>query len=213
MSNKIGVISQKGGVGKSIICRMIATEYARAGWEVLIADMDTSQSTSFEWNTRRLANKIEPHVSVQQFPTVDRAVKIGEAYDLIVFDGAPHATRASEQIATTSDLVILPTGNSMDDLNPQIRLAHELVKKGISRSKIRFVLSRIGSSDAETKESLEYLESTGYQVFDAHIPEKTGYRRAVDEGKSITETGYKSLNAKADAVMQCVVDAVEEVNS
>ncbi len=212
MSNKIGVISQKGGVGKSIICRMIATEYSKAGWEVLIADMDTSQSTSFEWNSRRIANGVEPHVSVQQFPSVDRAVKIGEAFDLVVFDGAPHATRASEQIAQECDMVILPTGNSKDDLDPQIRLAHELVKKGIPHKKIHFLLSRIGSSEAETKESIEYLQYTNYKVFTSCLSEKTGYRRAVDEGKSITETGYKSLNDKADSVMQCVVDALSSVS-
>jgi chromosome partitioning protein len=34
MTIQIGVASQKGGVGKSTICRLIAREYAKAGWTV-----------------------------------------------------------------------------------------------------------------------------------------------------------------------------------
>src|SRR4051794_37335074 len=36
----IGVISQKGGVGKSTVARLIAREFAQAGWNVKIADLD-----------------------------------------------------------------------------------------------------------------------------------------------------------------------------
>lgn len=36
----IGCISQKGGVGKSTLARLIAREYANSGWNVKIADLD-----------------------------------------------------------------------------------------------------------------------------------------------------------------------------
>ena len=38
MTVMIGVVSQKGGVGKSTISRLVAREYAAAGWTVKIAD-------------------------------------------------------------------------------------------------------------------------------------------------------------------------------
>ena len=60
MAIKIGVVSQKGGVGKSTLARMIACEYAEAGWEVKIADMDLKQSTSYDWQQDRLAKGTEP---------------------------------------------------------------------------------------------------------------------------------------------------------
>lgn len=205
----IGVVSQKGGVGKSTICRLIATEYASSGWEVLIADMDTSQSTSYEWSSRRLENGIEPVVSVQQFPTTERAMKLSDHYDLIVFDGAPHATRVTAQIASVSDLIILPAGNSMEDLNPQIRLAHELVQKGTDRNKIAFILSRVGNSKAETNEVIEYLKQTEYMVLEGEIPEQTAFRKAFREGKSVTETGFKTLNEKCERIAQSIADKVK----
>ena len=209
MAVSIGNISQKGGVGKSTLSRMIAVEYARSGWEVLIADLDPSQGTSFEWNSRRIENGVEPEISVQQFGSVDRVLKIADKYDLVVYDGAPHSTRATEQIAKVSDFVILPTGNSLDDINPQIKLAHELVKAGIDRNKIAFAMVRVGASDAENQESLEYIGMSGYKILKGGIPEKTGYRRASDQGKAITETAYKSLNNHADELMQSVVNELK----
>jgi cellulose biosynthesis protein BcsQ len=42
----IGVVSQKGGVGKSTITRLVARELAAQDWQVKIADLDISQATS-----------------------------------------------------------------------------------------------------------------------------------------------------------------------
>src|SRR5450755_3707911 len=45
----ISLCSQKGGVSKSTLARLVAREYANAGWSVKIADLDVSQGTSFSW--------------------------------------------------------------------------------------------------------------------------------------------------------------------
>ena len=54
MATIIGIVSQKGGVGKSTIARLLAREYAQAGWNAKIADLDVAQGTSFNWQARRL---------------------------------------------------------------------------------------------------------------------------------------------------------------
>jgi Mrp family chromosome partitioning ATPase len=50
MTLMIGMVSQKGGVGKSTMSRLVAREYAAAGWEVKIADLDVSQGTSLNFS-------------------------------------------------------------------------------------------------------------------------------------------------------------------
>lgn len=200
----IGVVSQKGGVGKSTISRMLAREYAQ-GWDVLIADMDLQQGTSTDWYTRRLENEVEPQFSVQKFSTVDKALAQGAKYDLVIFDGAPHATMQTKQIAKASHLVILPAGNSKDDLIPQIRLAHEL-SDVVDLKRIFFMLTRVGDSDAENEGTQEWIEQAGYRVLKGTIPERTAYRLAMDTGKTLTETSFKTLNEKADKVVQAVID-------
>jgi chromosome partitioning protein len=200
----IGIVSQKGGVGKSTISRMLAREYAQS-WDVLIADMDLQQGTSTDWYTRRLENEVEPQFSVQKFSTVNKALAQGTKYDLIIFDGAPHATTQTKQIAEASHFVILPAGNSKDDLIPQIRLAHEL-SNIVDLKRLSFMLMRVGDSDAENEGTQEWIEQAGYRVLKGTIPERTAYRLAMDTGKTLTETSFKTLNEKADKVVQAVID-------
>lgn len=106
----IGVVSQKGGVGKSTIARLIARELAAQDWQVKIADLDIAQATSYHWRARRLQQAMIPEVSVEQYARVEQALRHAEHYDLLVFDGTPHASQATREIAQASDLVIIPTG-------------------------------------------------------------------------------------------------------
>lgn len=210
MALKFGIVSQKGGVGKSTLARTIGIEYARAEWEVLIADMDIQQSTSFEWNSRRLQNDIEPGISIQQFHSLDKVAKLESVYNLIIFDGAPHATIQTGQIAAISDLVILPTGSSLDDMTPQVKLAHELLKRGIPREKMVFVLSRMGNSDAEVTSAKEYIGIAGYKIIDGFIREKDAYKQSLDQGRTLSETKFKTLNTSVDEVTQNIVNYVSK---
>jgi chromosome partitioning protein len=208
MSLIIGVVSQKGGVGKSTVARLIAREYATAGWNVKIADLDIQQGTSFSWQGRRLQNGIEPTVQVERFANVDQALRIADHYDLLVLDGPPHATAGTARIAASSDLLVLPTGLALDDLEPTVLLAHELSKSGIRPERIAIVFCRVGDSKAELNEAARYIEQAGYVLLPEHLPEKVGYRRAADEGHALTETRYAGLNEKADRLAQAIIDRI-----
>ena len=70
MAALVGLVSQKGGVGKSTLARLIAREYAVAGWHVKIADLDISQGTSTDWKQRRERASIKPDIAVEPFGTV-----------------------------------------------------------------------------------------------------------------------------------------------
>jgi chromosome partitioning protein len=206
----LGVVSQKGGVGKSTVARLMAREYAAAGWNVKIADMDVSQATTYHWQSRRLQYNAEPVISVEQFSNVDQAIKLARNYDLIIFDGAPHATSTTLKIAQHSDLVVLPTGLSLDDLEPTVRLAHELKQKGIPKDKIAFALCRIGESENEVREAADYIAAAGYFLLSGAMPEKIAYRRASDIGRAATETTYRTLNQKADELAQAIVNRMDQ---
>lgn len=207
----IGMISQKGGVGKSTLSRLVAREYVKAAWNVKIADLDVSQGTSFNWQARRLQNIVEPAIAVERFGTVDQALKNSLHYDMLILDGAPHSTAGTQKIAEVCDLVVLPTGLSLDDMEPSVLLAHELVKKGVTKTKIVFALCRVGDSEAEINEARNYLNQAGYEVLKGSLPEKTAYRRASDEGRTLAETRFSSLNDRSDALAQGIIDKVTKI--
>ncbi len=211
MAVVIGVVSQKGGVGKSTLARLLAREYAQAGWNVKIADLDVSQGTSFNWQARRLQRAIDPPISVERFGTVEQALKVSLHYDLLILDGAPHSTAATLRIAQASALVLLPTGLSLDDMEPSVLLAHELVKKGVSKKHLAFAFCRVGDSESEIEESRSYITQAGYLVLDGAIPEKIAYRRASDEGRTLAETKFPSLNERSDVLAQHIINALSKL--
>lgn len=209
----VAMVSQKGGVGKSTLARILACEFAAQGWNVKIGDLDISQATSFQWNTRRLQNKIEPVVPVEQFGSVDKALALADQYDMLILDGAPHSTSATRSIAQASHLTVIPTGLSLDDLPPAVVLAHDLIKQNVPREKIVFALCRVGDSAIEIEEARAYLQDAGYEILPGAIPEKTGYRRATDEGRALTQTRYESLNHRAEEVAQGIVDRISQLSN
>lgn len=200
----ISCVSQKGGVGKSSIARTIAVEFTRAKWNVLLADIDSSQSTSKNWNEKRRNDaKIKPMVNCQTFSVTYKALNLASDFDLVIVDGAPHSTSGTLEAALQSELVILPTGTSIDDLETQINLAAELVDSGVSINNIRFAVYSVGSA-SQAAEAIDTVREAGFEAFDDVIDFKLGYIKAFDVGFCATETRYKSLNAKAASLIQSI---------
>lgn len=212
MSHTIGVISQKGGVAKSTIARALGTTYAAAGWNVKIADLDINQASSFSWHQRRLQRDASPSVAVETFGAVKQAMSVAHVYDMMILDGAPHATKATALIAQHADMVILPTGMALDDLEPQVMLANALADEHRVRpDRIVFALVKTGSSAVELSDTIAYLGMTRFSWVPHSLPERTAYRRAQDAGLSVTETPYPAPRAHADQFVQGIIDRFEEI--
>jgi chromosome partitioning protein len=211
MSQIIAVVSQKGGVGKSTLARLIAREYANAGWSVKIADLDISRGTSFNWQARRLQHEVEPVIAVERFGSVEQALKAAPLVDLMILDGPPHSTAGTLMLARAADVVILPAGLALDDLQPTVLLAHELVGKGISREKLAFAFCRVGDSAPEISEARRYIVEAGYRALSGSIPEKIAYRRASDGGRALTETRFPTLNQRSDELVQSIINVASKL--
>ncbi len=207
----IAMLSQKGGVGKSTISRLLAVATAKGdeALNILIADCDPSQATSFHWHSRRLEAAIEPTLNVQQFGRVSDIMKVVDNYDLIIIDGAPHSTRMTLEIAGVANLVVIPTGAALDDLRPAVLLAHELKQKGILANRLVFVLNHV-ITNTELTDARDYLQATPYTVLQGGLTEKRGYKTASNEGRSAIETRFATLNAAADKLAQAIIDALPD---
>lgn len=209
----IGVVSQKGGVCKNSIVRLLSREYSDNGWNVKIADMDAKQGTCTRWNMVRNASNIEPTIKVEQYRSIKDAINDYKKnnIDLMLFDGAPASSILTLQIANESNLVVLPTGISVDDLEPTVKLAHELVKHNIAHNRIIIVFCRVGDSKVELSEATQYIKQSGYKVIKSVLPDRVAYRRAQDIGKAVSETNFTSLNKKASKIVQELVGLINKL--
>lgn len=208
MASVIAFVSQKGGVGKSTLARALGREAAAGGLRVKVADLDTQQGTTVDWNRARLDAGIEPSISVESFKTASQALAVADHFDILILDGPARTSQATLDIAKAASLVVQPTGASLDDLRPAVREFHALVKAGIPRERLAFALNRIGT-DAEEADARAYLAEAGYSVLSGCLVERPAYRKAQNGGYAVTETRYAALNSRADALIQSLIDATE----
>ncbi len=212
MTYKIAMVAQKGGVGKSTLARIIAVEATKDGLGVKIADLDTQQSTSVHWAARRAERGIEPQIRVETFRSVKTALQDAQSFDLYIFDGAPHSSVETHKACQASDMVIIPTSEGLDDLQPCVILANNLLKEGMTAQKIAFALCITSDSKREIAAARDYLGQTPYRVLDGEIPFRSAFKTAMDQGKAITETSFPTLRKRADAMAQNIIDAVVDAS-
>jgi chromosome partitioning protein len=211
MTYIVGMVSQKGGVGKSTLARMMAREFVQGGMRTKIADLDTQQQTCTHWAGRRAENRVRPEIQVQSFASVKTALEDASRFDVMIIDGKPNASDQTHEIAQASSLVVIPTGQTVDDLHPGVVLAHTLRKKGIAIERIAFAMFKTTGSERENAAARQYLTQAGYLVLKGEVPVSTGYGSASDSGKAITETSFRTLNERASSLAQSVIDHMAEV--
>lgn len=208
MAYILALVSQKGGVGKSTLARLIAREAANGGLSAKIGDLDTAQTTSVKWAARRAAAGLKPDIRAEMLSSVKTGLAEAPNFDLYIFDGAPHSSRQTLEVAKAADMVVIPTSEGLDDLEPAVVLAHDLRAQGVDPDRIAFALCLVADSAREIEGARAYLSKTPYRVLDGEIPFRTGFKIALDKGRSITETSFKSLTKRADAMAQNIIDAM-----
>ena len=88
MAKTIGVLNQKGGVGKTTISLHLADYLARKNNKVLLIDADP-QASLLEWSDIR-ESSFSATIKGCPKKTLHREIeKLSDIYDYIVIDGAP----------------------------------------------------------------------------------------------------------------------------
>lgn len=208
----IACLSQKGGVGKSTLARLVAQTYARGDWRVKIADFNVKQKTSVDWAALRMSLGVQPEIPAEAFTDVTRATRMPD-YDLVVLDGKPDSDTQTERLAREADLIVIPCGVAADDLVPQVRFAHELRQRGVSPEKILFAINKAPDSVAAIADARGFIESAGYACAQTVLPHKTAYVNAHNQGRCLSESEYPTLNQRAEALANEIVAKVTSLES
>lgn len=204
----IGVVSQKGGVGKSTLCQLIAREAAAKGMQAKILDFDVKQMTSTDWVRARLERDLEPAVEAEPTKNVIKSLKQNRGYDLVVLDGAAGTPKRTAELVSECDLVILPTGASKADLVPTLALAKRIAGMSHEAEGPFFALCRVLTT-AEAGEARSAIGAAGFMTLDGELIERAGYRQAQNFGRSASETNYPSLNDRARRLAQAILDRLD----
>ena len=179
----VSFVSQKGGVGKSTLARLLAVGAAHRGKKVLLADFDLEQLTCVEWNAARMRNSIEPELDARPFKSLGKLHKGNEEIDLFIADTRGLEDEMTREIARNSHVVFLPTGTSKDDLRPTLALARKLAKRG-AEGRIVIVLSKVGRSERQVAAAVEAIEDSGFELLGEHWLNRDGFQTDLDAGRA-----------------------------
>lgn len=112
----IVVNSQKGGSGKSTLCRVLSVEASRAGLSVYLIDFDRDGHTLTNWHQTREAE--EPRRVELSIAGLGEGLKLLEHQraDLVLIDTPPNSIQDMAEIFPLADLVLVPIKPTPDDL-------------------------------------------------------------------------------------------------
>ncbi len=184
----IGVLNQKGGVGKTTLSVNIAAALAHSGARVLLIDADP-QGSALDWSAAREG---EPLFSVVGLPraSVHKEIgTVGQGYDHIIIDGPPRVTDLARSAIMASDLVLIPVQPSPYDIwaaDEVVKLVQEatVYKDGL---KSAFVVNRKISNTAIGRDVGEALAAYPVPVLASTVTQRVIYAEAAAQGKAVFE--------------------------
>lgn len=184
----IGLLNQKGGVGKTTLSVNIAAILAQSGSRVLLIDADP-QGSALDWAAARQG---DPLISVVGFPraTIHREIaQIGQGYDHIVIDGPPRVTDLARSAIMASDIVLIPVQPSPYDI-----WASEEVVKLIDEARVYketlksvFVINRKIANTAIGRDVSEALSIYPVKTMKASITQRVIFAEAAAQGMAVHE--------------------------
>jgi chromosome partitioning protein len=196
-------VSQKGGVGKSALARLLAVGAIHRGRRTLLADFDLDQLTCVEWGAARMRANLEPEIDARAFKSLKKLRKDDSVADFIVADTRGLADELSDEIAEVSDVVYLPTGVSQDDLRPTLALARKLAKRG-AEGRLVLVLSKVGRSETQFGRAVETIEEAGFELLPEPWPQRDGFQSDLDSGRAGREARNPYLREIAERVEEAL---------
>src|SRR5438552_13460467 len=101
----VGVINQKGGVGKTTLATHIAGELGVLGHRVVVVDADPQES-AFDWSRMRLHSGLPKLFDVISLARETLRPEYATANDHVIIDGPSRNTALARSTVLASDLIL-----------------------------------------------------------------------------------------------------------
>ncbi|SDO46986.1 ParA family partition ATPase [Vreelandella arcis] len=204
----IGVLNQKGGVGKTTLSVNIAAALARTGQRVLLIDADP-QGSALDWAAAREGDPLFAVVGLPK-PSIHKELSVvGEGYDHIVIDGPPRVTDLARSAIMASDVVLVPVQPSPYDIWAADEVVKLIQEASVFKENIKsfFVINRKIANTAIGRDVREALEAYNLPTLEASVVQRVVFAEAAAVGKAVYE---QDRDGVASQEIEAVVSELQE---
>lgn len=189
----IGVLQQKGGVGKTTLALNLAGYFATNGARVLLVDADP-QASALSWSSVRDKPALFPVVGMPK-PTLHKdLLAIARNYDIVVIDGAPRVNDLGRSAILASDIVLIPVQPSPFDVwsaSDIVGLISEalMLKPTLVAA---FAINRKVANTAIGRDIAKAFASQPFPLLGATITQRVALAETAAQGLTIFDTAPSS---------------------
>ncbi len=213
MTQIVGIIQVKGGVGRSTIATNLAAAFSLAKPTALI-DCDLPQGTSASWYAVRKSEAPPTNLTLATArdyrELIATAKELSRDHRYIVIDAPPRIAEMTRAIIVMSSLCLVPLGASAAEIWSTADLLRTIEAARAYRAGIdvRIVWNRFR---ARTREAADLSEAARKELGLSELATRLGYRVAYSEALARGLSADEWLDRTAHAEVRALAEEVREI--